>query len=245
MISSLRITGKYNIGVSANDTIMMGDNEVSLKDIPIVRFKLGSYGAEEVEYIRSTLSKFRYSSGIIEVNDDARLFEMEYVSSLKDIAGILYYVSVTDEIYRSNMFNASDKLLRAIKEDNFEKVILVDNTTCLDIIGADALIKRVAKALGIGTDRIGMCESPMCLAAGVCCISAVDARDIASKYNFNTEVAIHSANHQSMDTCSCVRHFTVKGDIEAPIKLVTKKSRSSSSNGKTKSTKVYSYRSLI
>lgn len=247
MISSLRVHGKFDIGVSANDTVMMGDKEVSLKDIPIVRFKLSSYGQDEVNYIRLIMHKLKYSSAIIEVNDDSNISEIEVLQSMSDIAGLMYYVVIDDEKYKREQFEASTKLSGVMKLSNFEKVVLLDRTETMDMIGADALIKRVAKVLKIPVDKVGMCESPMCLSAGVCCLSAIDARDIASKYNFNTDVALHSANHQDMEMCSCVRHFNVTSDVEAPIKKIsTRKSsgESKKSNSKPKN-KVYSYRNLI
>ena len=248
MVSSLRVHGKFDVGVSANDTVMMGDKEVSLKDIPIVRFKLGSYGQNEVSYIRDLMSKLKYSSAVIEVNDDSNIIEVETLKSMSDIAGILYYVVIDDEKYKSEQFAISQKLSEVMKLSNFEKVVLLDRTETMDMIGADALIKRVAKALKIPVDKVGMCESPMCLSAGGCCLSAIDARDIASKYNFNTDVALHSANHQDMEMCSCVRHFNVISDIAAPVKKVS--TRKSNGEGKKSTSskpknKVYSYRNLI
>lgn len=228
MVTNLRYFGMYHVGVSATENIAIADSVsgketvVSIKDIPFLRFRLGEYGEEQVGFIKRTMEEFKYSTAIVEVNDNGVDGDIENLRELSGTAAMFYYVDLSEEEYKSiisgGTLNVSNKLAMALKEPNFERLILVDKTSTLDMIWLNTMIKSVAKQLGIKESGIGMCESPMCLSADRCCLNAVQAREIAAKYNFNTDVALSSANHQSMSQCSCIRHYDVVCDILAPVK---------------------------
>jgi hypothetical protein len=88
---------------------------------------------------------------------------------------------------------------------------------------------------------MGICSSPLSF-DDMACLTAVKAREIMSRYSTTTDVALPSANHQSMNCCGCIRYVTVTEDIPAPSdgkqKQASGNKKNSSDESKPKANKV-------
>lgn len=261
MITNLKLHGTYNIGLNSSNQINVNGTAVSKKEIPFVRYAFPFYGEKEVKYIKETMEKFSLSTHLVEIHTEEQKTFMnlpdgvgeqidkksEVLSSinvLKDLIGkvaIYIYVSLddTDSANKKLADSKIDILRTAMMLTSFDKIMLIDNTTCIGMATAKEIIKNTSKELGVG-DIVGLCSSPLCMGVDdskYACLPAVQARALAAKYNTNTDVTLPSANHQDMSTCSCIRHYTVATDIAAP-EDTKKKTSTKSKKEKTPKEKV-------
>lgn len=240
MITNLRLQGTHNIGLNSSNQMNVNGTLVSKKEIPFVRYAFPFYTEKEVEYIKNTMEKFNLSTHLVEIHAediepimnlpegvgeqiDKKAEAMESIIALKDLIGkvaLYIYVSLddTDSANKKLADSKLDFLRKATMLVSFDKIMLIDNTTCIGMAVAKEIIKNTNKELSV-TDKVGLCSSPLCMGAEdskYACLPAVQARALAAKYNTNTDITLPSANHQDMSTCSCIRHYTVALDIEAP-----------------------------
>lgn len=240
MITNLKLHGMYNIGINSSNQINVNGTVVSKKEIPFVRYAFPYYGEAEVNYIKETMEKFNLSTHLVEIHTeetinfmnlpesvatpvDKKTEALSSINALKDLVGkvaLYIYVSLDDTDSANKKLDDSkiDILRTALMLTSFDRIMLIDRTSCIGMATAKEIIKNTAKDLGVG-DIIGLCSSPLCMGADdskMACLSAVQARALAAKYNASTDIALPSANHQDMSTCSCIRHFVVATDIAAP-----------------------------
>ena len=245
MVTNLLLTGKYNVGV-ANDKCIVNGEETSIKEIPFLRFRLQEYGDEEIEYMKQMLGKFKHSVGICEMdlNADTQDIATKVVNSLERVA-VYMYIDVDDTVVRNLCF--PEEIMEALGtiSNIYDRVMLRDRSTMLHLVAANTLIDIVAKQLKLDNlknkeDVIGICSSPLSFGES-CCLSAKKARDLLSCYSATDDIKIPSANHQNMNTCGCIRHFTVCEDTAAPV---CKASSNTKSNGAKSSTKPKASKSM-
>jgi hypothetical protein len=110
----------------------------------------------------------------------------------------------------------------------FDRVMLIDKTSFMDMAGARKIMKQTAKTLNIQEKNVGICSSPLCMTDNLACLTAVTARELAAIYATSSGVTSPSANHQDMNCCGCMRFFVVNSDIVAPLDKGTKTKKSSS-----------------
>lgn len=230
MVTSIKVKGKYNIGINSSNQINVDGTNVALKEIPFVRYDFESYGIDEVNYIKAMMQKFSLSTHLVQIkvneNIEQSLINLGTIAS--KFAKYLY-INVTQSVLDAgHIDNETLRLtINAITTNTIDRIMLIDNTDNMDMLNAKKLIAETAKTIGVATDMIGICSSPLCMTGELACLSALKARELATKYSDNDEVALPSANHQCMNCCGCIRFFEVTEDIAAPAE--TKKAKSSGS----------------
>lgn len=233
MITSLKVNGLFNIGVNSQELINVEGNNIKLSEIPFIRYNLDSYGTAEIEYIKSMMSKFSGSTHLIQVKlnenvNNSVAFLQTYASDILSKVAKFLYVDITSDEVINNCIDAQ-KLQNIVSTAGlikFDRIMLVDNTTNLDMVHANRMRQDIAKSVNINLSKVGICSSPLCLEGELCCLTAVRARELISLYG-NAEMALPTANHQCMNCCGCIRFFEINSDLEAPAlveKANTKKS---------------------
>lgn len=252
MITNIKLTGMYNIGVNDSNNIDVNGTNVSLKDIPFVRYAFDKYGTDELDYIKRSMQKFAHSAHLVEIKLTENTDEyLEVLSEILDKVAKYIYIDVTQQDMDSNTMNTLvlSKLAEACSKCRFDRIMLVDKTTNLDMVTARKFIKEVSVRTGVTDKKIGICSSPLCMTDNLACLTAVTARELAAVYATSKDVVSPSANHQDMNCCGCMRFFTVTSDIEAPagkVKKVKEKKdkpdtpKQSKSSGNTKKAAIFS-----
>jgi len=260
MVTSIKLKGKYNIGVNSSNQINAFDTNVSLKDIPFIRYDFGTYSAEDTEYIRNCVEKFKLSTHLIQYMVSPNI--MSDLENTKEFLGrmakYLYFVIEQNDMLNGSLKQADLVLAQqALSVTKFDRIMIIDKTQSMDMANAKKIMADTAKLLGIKIDDIGICDSPLCLNEQLACLTALKARELATIYNQSIEVALPTANHQCMNCCGCMRFFEVTSDIEAPAdnkvkKTTTKKNNETTTNEdkpkapkKAKVTPQFNYSSFI
>ena len=218
MIASIVVTGRHNIGVNSGKKIKVNDNILSLeKDIPFIRYRFDDYSNEDFEYIKSMMSKFSYSTHLVEIKLSDKSAEiLEYFEdNIPNIAKYIY-IDVTDEIALAKSFGEDLlNLLDSTLDYTVDRYVLKDKSTCLDTVSAKSIIRQCCKQLSLTEEMFGVCSSPLSFGDWAC-LTAVKARELMSSYSTIADVALPTANHQCMNCCGCIRYFVVESDLEAP-----------------------------
>ena len=225
MITNIKLTGMYNIGVNESNNIDVNGTNVSLKDIPFVRYAFDKYGVEELSYIKKSMEKFAYSANLVEIKlSEGTEEHLNVLGEILDKVAKYIYVDIT----QADMDSANIDLSKLMQLQNvcrmcrFDRIMLVDKTSNLDMLTARKFMKIVSTKTGMDEKKIGICSSPLCMTDNLACLTAVTARDLAAIYATSKEVVSPSANHQDMNCCGCMRFFTVTSDIAAPAGKVKK-----------------------
>ena len=89
MVTSLVLTGTYNIGIS-NDKIKTPDGvTINLKDVPFIRYRFSKYGDTEIDFIKQNMQKFNCLH-IAEITvDEDTIDTIEAVRDISDKIGIM------------------------------------------------------------------------------------------------------------------------------------------------------------
>lgn len=232
MISSIRVSGMYNIKSNENGKIKIGDTLLHTeKDIPFVRYKLSKYEDTEIEYIKGMQVKFPKSTHLVEIQlDDLAEGYIANVRNNLQVAVYLYIdMDIPDEVIDGSFANRLIERLRVLKTYGIDRYMLKDSSESLDYMAINKVITQVSKTLKIKVDDIGICGSPMSF-QGMQCLSAVKARELMSIYNESADVPLPSANHECMNCCGCIRYLEVNSDTEAPLDRAKGKTSGSKKN---------------
>lgn len=229
MITSIVVTGCYNIKMNGNKKIKVNDNVLSVeKDIPFIRYRFDTYEEKEYNYIKSMMEQFNCSTHLAEINlsESASTVAEQLNTRFGNLAKYVY-IEVTDaDVERGELTQEVKTQLVAVKQFNPDRYMLRDKTTCLDMIGAKKIIKDACKAIGETESNFGVCSSPLSF-GDMACLTAVKARELMSIYSPIADVALPSANHQCMNCCGCIRYATVSEDLEAPADSKAKTTKKS------------------
>ena len=216
MVTSIVLTGRHTLNINSFNKLKAGDNIISIeKDIPFVRYRFGVYNDEDFQYIISTMDKLKYSTHLIEINLDTNtVTNLEWIkNNIANIARFIY-IDVTDEDVASGGLTTDTlNLLMGIVQYNVDRVMLKDKSTKLDIVTAKKIIDALSKQTGIKRDNFGVCSSPLSF-GGMCCLTAVRAREIMAVYSLIADVALPTANHQCMNRCGCIRYIVIDSDTD-------------------------------
>lgn len=220
MIVNLLITGKHTININENGIIKIGDKLINVdKDIPIVRYRFENYGESEIEYIKSLMKKMSRATHLAEV--PLRDNTSDILKELPTMAKFVYSEISDDEATNVKLNSTKEELISRLRENKglIDRVVFKDKTSTMDTVTFSQIVDSVAKLLGMPVGTFAICDSPLSFGER-CCLSAVKAREIMSKYSSIADVALPSANHQSMNCCGCVRFIVVDKDTEAvPVKV--------------------------
>ena len=230
MISSIVLTGCYDIGVNASGNIKLDGHIFSPeKDIPFIRYRFENWGEEQYNYVKAMQQKFKNVTHLAEVILDVNSYNV--VSKLKEIDNLAVYVymTITDDVVANSAFDeASVSNLGSLNGLGVDRVCLKDKSTTLDTVAATKIINQLSKVIRMGAktgaDDFAICGSPLSF-DGCACLTAVKARELMSKYNASSDVALPSANHQCMNNCGCIRYIVVSDNVPAPADAHVKKEK--------------------
>lgn len=216
MVTSLKIKGMHEVRLS-DSTLVLDEVKIPLKNIPFVRYDFDRYGEAEAEYIMKSMEKFTYSTHMVQfhLNDALRESLSIVVDKLGSKVCKYLYIDIhtgdiADESMREEL---AAQAVEAMGLADFDRVMLVDKTTDLNMLNARGAMNKFAKRAGMKPDSIGICSSPWCLQGGIACLTAQRARELAAKYSGSIETAVPSANHECMNECGCIRYIEVTSDI--------------------------------
>lgn len=232
MITSIVVTGCYNIGMNSNKKIKINDNVLSVeKDIPFIRYRMESYEEKEFEYIKKMMAQFNLSTHLIEIklNDNTKNV-LEYLSTnIPNIAKYIYTDISDEDVERGTLSDTAKQLLDNIVDYEIDRYMLKDKSKSLDTVSAKKIIKDLCKEFSLEEDMFGICSSPLSFGE-FACLTAVKARELMSIYSPIADVALPSANHQNMNCCGCIRYLVVSSDTEAPADAKNKTKSTSKDN---------------
>lgn len=229
MVTSIMLTGMYNIGISSNNKIQTPEGViVDLQDIPFIRYRFDRYGEEELKFIANNKKKFPCVH-LVEINIGSDtpdiISKIEYIS--ENIA-IMLYVDITDEVVDNKAF--SDEVtewMEDVADCRFDRLNLRDKSTKLFNSDLDIIKKEAASIMGLRAKDIGLCGGPLCFMEGNACLTAVKAREILANYADRDDVVVPSANHEAklganegkdyLNSCGCIRYHIFNSDMEAPV----------------------------
>ena len=239
MISSIVVTGCYNIGVNGAGKIKVDDNTVLSvnKEIPFVRYRFNEYNDEQINYIKSMKEKFSKSIHLAEVQLQSGVDTVAVIEKIKAIGDIavFVYVNITDDVVANACFdNTVVDGLKALKGIDVDRICMKDMSRSLDTIAAMKLTNQLAGVMGLKADSFALCSSPLSF-DGRACLTAVRARELMSKYNASSDMALPCANHQCMNNCGCIRYMVINNDLEAPAEVVKGGSKKSATSKPKKS----------
>lgn len=246
MVTSIVLTGMYDIGISANNKIKTPDGTViDLKDVPFVRYRFEKYGEEELKFIANNKKKFKCVHLVeIDIAEDTPAVIDKLNEISKNIA-VMLYVDVTDQVVVDKTF--SDEMIEWMEnaaDCTFERINLRDKSTSMFNSDLDILKKETAQIMGVRPKEVGVCGGPLCFMDGNACITAVKAREILANYSDTDDVVVPSANHEAkiganesemnfcLNKCGCIRYHVFNCDTAAPA------SKSVKAPGETKKVKV-------
>lgn len=219
MITSLKLTGTYNIGMRNNKIEVDGNILDTKKEIPFFRYALGEMDDTKINYIKSMKEKFSASTHLVEITADENPNVADKVTeirnSIESVAVYAYFNITDDNVSSGKLAYTLIEELKALKSTDVDRIMFKDKTTTLDTVTAQNLIKQAVRESGFPASMFGICSSPLSFGENAC-LTAIKARELMSTYSSISDVALPSANHQCMNCCGCIRYIKVNSDLEAP-----------------------------
>lgn len=237
MITNILLTGKHNIRINEHRKMMAGDNVLNVdKDIPFVRYKFKEYTDTEIEYIKKMKEAINKSAHLVQVYLDENTPVV--LQKLADLNVAKYvYVTVTTEHVTNGAFDTETmRLVEGIRGMDIDRIMLLDKSDNLYMESKQVLIKQLIMTLRTTKDKFGVCSSPLAF-EGNQCLSAIKARELLSLYSSSTDVALPSANHQSMECCGCIRHIVIDSDTPDVVEATAQVKNGNSNTKKKKNNK--------
>lgn len=218
MITSLRFEAPVSVQIGNTGKFKFGGCEevFSIKDIPALRYNFKKYEYADIAFIKIMMKMFKHSVNVVEM--ELEIADQTYRDVHEQIGNIAYIVRVNidDTHAKSHGFTDHEKaLLNGLRSLPIDRIVMVDNSTCLDYMGIAALTREIIDCAGVNKKLIGLCGSPFTTSENSC-MSAALTREWSAKYNKEGEGALPSANHNSeTNNCGCLRYMTVSSYIEA------------------------------
>ena len=243
MVTSIVLTGMYDIGISASNKIKTPDGVlVDIKDIPFVRYRFSDYGEEEIQFIKKNMDKFPCTH-LIEIDISEKAFEvLDRIEELGLELARFVYINLTEDMATKGLSDDILALVDKLMNHTFDTLNLRDVSESLFPIALSNIKRQLKEATGLRENEIGVCGGPCCFYNGNACLTAVKAREIQALYAKDVDNAVvPSANHEgSLDSldnldscvnkCGCIRYHIFSHSVEAPNSFKDK--------GKTKKEKV-------
>ncbi len=257
MVTSIVLTGTYNIGISATGKIKTPDNiTIDIKDIPFVRYRFDSYTEKELAFIQENKKNFPcVHVAEVTLSEDTQDI-LDKLTDFDEMLAKLVYVDITDENVKDGLTEEQLNLIEDILDCDFDRLIVRDKSSSLHSIALGKIKKQIKELTDIPENEIGVCGGPCCFVDGNACLTALRARELMAKYSERDDIVVPSANHEgrldSIDidksctnSCGCIRYHIYNCDMPAPSskssgikKEAKKKSDSSTENVKDKKQKV-------
>lgn len=237
MIASIKLKGRYSIGVNDAGNLNINGTKLNVKDIPFIRYDFGEYVDSDADLIRDNMSKFPYSTQLLQISVDSYdAEEHEALSELSEKIAVIAYVNITDEEVDKGCLNDDkvDKIEYITDNMNVDYVALVDKTTKLNFVSADMIIEDLADTLGMDNEKFSVCNSPLSC-NGYACLTAVKARELMSLYTNRDDLPLPTAKHEK-SCCGCIQFIEVTENVKQPDN-VKKNTSAKKSNTEKKTVK--------
>ena len=218
-MNNLVLTDKYRIDV-ANGKFKLNGNNINVSDVAYIRYRFEDYSlSDTLDYLKATIKKFYLSSHLIEVKlsehcgDDIN----SICDELDNVIAFLY-IDVDDiDVENESLSEHKLELLKQFKDSGafVERVMLKDKSSSLYTISGNRLREQVSELLGVKTEDIGFCQSPLSLCDGNCCLTAERARRLSAMYNEYDSASLPSSNHElkNSNNCGCIKHHIIENDL--------------------------------
>ena len=243
MVTSIVLTGMYNIGISNGKVKTPDGVTIDVKNVPLIRYRFHHYGEAELKYIKNSMEKFDcVHIAEVDVTDDT-LDTLEAIRNLTDNIGIMLYLDVDNSIVMNGIDENVYSILNTALDYDIDYVNLRDKSTTLDGSSISRLIKQITSNTDLDKDEIGICGGPCCFYDNRACLTAVKARNIMAKYSNRDDIVVPSANHEGkldnldnlancVNKCGCIRYHIYNHDVDAPASKSAKQSSTKKSNSK-------------
>lgn len=244
MVTSIVLTGRYNIGISETNKIKTPDNiTIDVKDIPFVRYRFDSYNQDDIDFILNNKKQFSCVH-LVEITLDENTPELlDDITNADEMIGKLVYVNVTDTEVNNGLSDETLDMLRNIEDHDYDRIIIRDKSTSLHSVALTRIKNQIKQTIDIGVDEIGVCGGACCFMDGNACLTAVRARELLAKYSEKDDMVVPSANHEGkLDTidiensctnhCGCIRYHIYNSDMPAPTSRSHKSSDKSNKEKK-------------
>lgn len=221
MVTSIVLTGTHKVGIDTHGKFMVDKVKVSIKDVPFVRYRFNEFNSNEYEYIEEMKKKFSYSAHMAEINLNKDTKEV--INTIREMKNIVTYVymDIEDTDVLEGISEEKLNLLIQLNGVEFDRLMLRDKSTTLDMVAATRIRKQLGSLFGVDTNDIGICSSPLSFDGTSACLTAVKARELSAKYCETTEAALPSSNHECMNCCGCIRYYVFDGDVAMPVSSKT------------------------
>ena len=231
MVTGIEFVKPVNVSVNSNGKFYLDHAETnaeSIKSIPVVVYS----NLVNLEFIRQNITKFKLSCHVVLVDHTNITEELREELNKMGVAVVvrvpLEDCSLAETLTKSNV--------------NYflcDRVVLLDRKLNTSPFEITAFKEELAQLVNVPSLDIGVCGSPFSFGENAC-LNAIWCRRLMAKYTSNTEVALPSANHESMECCGCIRRIIIDTDRKAPeVKLrgFQKKEKTESENAEDGSTK--------
>lgn len=186
-------------------------NGESLGKIPIIRYRFGSYGEKEIEYILKCKDKHTKSVHLIEI--DIESMDREKFNEIiprmhgENIA-VYLRMKIDDEMLKDGDLSK----LTGVDVTRVDRLVIVDETTTMNYSSLRDF-KRiiVLRHEGMDVRNIGTC-GVLSNIDGNACVTAEQDKKLASLYTEGEGLPVPSKKHE--DGCGCIRYVRVFEDTE-------------------------------
>lgn len=207
MVTGIEFVSPVNVKVNANGKFYLDHAETnaeSIKSIPVVMYN----NFIDFEFIRTNMSKFKLSCHVVLVDhtgitEDARV-ALNELGVAVIVRVPLSEISLTEELSKSN-----------VSYYLCDRVVILDNQSNTSPFKIAEVKESLSKLINVAQMDIGVCGSPFSYGNDAC-LNAIWCRRLMAKYTANTEVALPSANHESMECCGCIRRVVIDTDRKEP-----------------------------
>ena len=150
MITNLLITGEHKIKLGKSQKLAFGDSKVSVKEIPLVRFRPSEITENTVDYFYELKEKFKYSCHILELEvSEYTLNVLKVLADKEDFNIVFLFVPVTDkELEVGIQEDVLDLVNKCIDTYDIERLIIKDNTSMMHSIQYNELKSQITNATG-------------------------------------------------------------------------------------------------
>lgn len=229
MVTSVLLTGPYNIEISTNNKIKTPDGVlIDTKDIPFVRYRFSEYTEENIEFILGNKKKFQCVH-LVELNLGTDTMSLlERLTELDDTIAKYVYINISDKEVKDGLSDSVLEQVEKVYDSGLADAINIrDVSDTLFDIALDNIRDQIKTKAGVPKKEIGVCGAPFCFVDENACLTARKARELIAKYSERDDL-VPSSNHQikvcdtdnigdCVNHCGCIRYHLYTSDMPAPI----------------------------
>ena len=217
MISSIVLKDRFKIGMNSSKRFGFNDTVFSVeKDVPFVRYRFEQFIESDIEYIKSMMEQFHFSTHLAEFNLSETVGSQYNLicSNFDNIVKYLYIDITEPEVLSKQLSQEKMSYIMNIANLKFDRIMIRDKSTSLDMVTFKTVVRTLDTIFHIKEENYGVCSSPLSFGE-LACLTAVKARELMSTYTGVTDMSLPTANHECMNCCGCIRYMVIDRDVEA------------------------------